>query len=140
MKEHEIRHVLESVCKELDARNAARKARVPAALMGASLALVAVGCSSSDSTTTPPVTDNDAGTDAQPDQTTAPDADAGPTIEYGGPPNWDADAGPVVDYMAPDAGDQDVDAGPQPEYMAADAGDQDVDSGAQMDYGAPQDK
>lgn len=139
MKELEIRRVLDGVCKELDARNAARKAMVPAALMGASLALLAVGCSSSDSTPAPtPPTDNDAGSDAQPDQQALPDADSGPQIEYGGP--WDADSGPQVDYMAPDAGDQDVDAGPQPEYMAADAGVEDVDSGPQMDYGAPQDK
>jgi hypothetical protein len=162
MKEREIRLILEKVCQDLDARSAARMVMVPAAVVGASLAFVAAGCSGDEVGTTPVGAGGNAGSagsadgggDALNDQDGAAGKDTGPTIEYGAPP-WDADSGPQVDYMAPDAGNPEVDSGPQIEYMAPDAGDPDadagplppyiapdtgtpdVDSGPQMDYAAP---
>jgi hypothetical protein len=123
MKESDIRQVLAEVCQRLDERavrwRAATRKAAPA-VVGVSLGLVgACGGEVSDNGPVMPYGAPlpDSG-DAKPDQEAAA-GDAGPTVEYGGPPvdAGEEDAGALPPYMGvfPDASDED--AGAIPPYM-----------------------
>lgn len=123
MSEREMRHLLASLCADLDRRarqlgRGVKKVVLPAAL-GAGLALGMGGCSD-DSSTAP-----DAKVDKKDGGTTDAKVDIGPVTPYGIPSDIGVDT-PGTLYMAPDFKAQDLtkkeDVGPVPPYMAPDGG------------------